>query len=405
MKLLVMTEKYPPYYVGGYEINCEASVRDLLQRGHEVSVLTSCFGLDAPIVEGNVHRIMKLLDVSSTTPFRNRVRQFKNSLRSYQNYLHARHLIKRVAPDIVYIWQMGGVSVLPAVAAHHAGIPVVYELGDYWLAECRRDYTLEPNVLKRFYRGVLSGGLFFNRLSFKHIVAISDALKRHYVSCGFSPDSIFVLPRGIPKDSIGFKPVSPQNGTRNGGVRMIYAGRLVEDKGVHVAIAAVEQLVNRSGRHDLHLDIVGSGCDNYAGRLQADVAAAGISNHVTFKKQISRKGLLDSYSKYDMFIFPSIWEEPFGMAIIEAMAKGLPVIASRVGGVPEIISDGIDGVLVEPNDRDALTFAMTHLMDDVNFRTMVGKGALQTVRERFSFERICECKERYLLDCRGAARR
>jgi glycosyltransferase involved in cell wall biosynthesis len=87
-------------------------------------------------------------------------------------------------------------------------------------------------------------------------------------------------------------------------------------------------------------------------------------------------------SDFDVLCLPSR-QEPFGRSIVEAMALGKPVVASAVGGIPEVITDGVDGLLVPPDDPDALAEALSTVVDDAEFRVAIGKQALQTIRKRF----------------------
>ena len=88
----------------------------------------------------------------------------------------------------------------------------------------------------------------------------------------------------------------------------------------------------------------------------------------------------------DVGVVPSLLQEPFGLVNIELMACGLPVIASRVGGIPEIVLDGVTGLLVEPNDPQALSEAMAKLLDDPELRKRMGENARKHVVQNFSLE-------------------
>jgi glycosyltransferase involved in cell wall biosynthesis len=85
----------------------------------------------------------------------------------------------------------------------------------------------------------------------------------------------------------------------------------------------------------------------------------------------------------DIIVVPSIFEEPFGRVNIEAMAAGKPVIASRVGGIPEVIEDNVSGILVPNGDGDALAKAMIKLIDDAELRRRLGENGRRFVEEKF----------------------
>jgi glycosyltransferase involved in cell wall biosynthesis len=87
-----------------------------------------------------------------------------------------------------------------------------------------------------------------------------------------------------------------------------------------------------------------------------------------------------------MLLVPSLWQEPFGLVIAEAMARGLPVIASDVGGPAEIITHEVDGLLVTPGDEQALVSAITSLLEDGDSGRRLSEAAQATVRQRFTVD-------------------
>lgn len=395
MKIMVMSDKYPPYYEGGYELNCEVTVQGLLRKGHQVFVLTSSYGVEQPITDRNVFRLMQPLANSSQSRFAVRCNNLRNAWLGRRNYSIAKQTIDKVKPDIVYVWRMGGVSLFPLWAAHKAGLPIVYELGDYWLAEYKRNYILEPNPLKKLYRGMLLGGYTLAKLEFKYLFAVSEALKKHYVENEFEAASIVVKPRGVPADSINDADGNNDRECRE-ETRLLYAGRIVAVKGVHIAIEAVGHLIRHHNHGNIFLDIVGDGDADYIRSLKELIKEHNIENHVRFIKQIPRDELLDTYKNYDMVLFTSTWEEPLGNTIIEAMAKGVPVIASDVGGVPEIIEDGRNGLLVPPNDYLALALAIKRMADDRSLAAALRKAGIATVRKKFTNDRLIDMTDKFL---------
>ena len=92
----------------------------------------------------------------------------------------------------------------------------------------------------------------------------------------------------------------------------------------------------------------------------------------------------------DIFVCPSLWEEAFGLANIEAIASGLPVIASGVGGIPEVIEDGETGLLVQPGDAQSLAEQMESLGDQPERVRKLGEAGRRRVLERFSMDRMVE---------------
>jgi glycosyltransferase involved in cell wall biosynthesis len=155
------------------------------------------------------------------------------------------------------------------------------------------------------------------------------------------------------------------------------AGRLVELKGIEYLIRATAAL--QSEFPALRLEIAGSGPQRT--KLEEIVSAAGLKAKVKFLGWIDDIGAV--LPNWDVFVMPSL-EEGFPIAALDAMAAGLPVIASSVGGVPELIEDGKSGWLAPPRDVEALTSRLHLLLGNPELRQSVGAAAYCRVRDQFS---------------------
>lgn len=394
MNILVISDKYPPYYEGGYEINCEVAVRELVRRGHTVTVLTSDFGMSGETGD-DVLRILHDLPQSSASGWCRRGQQIRNAYFGRRNLAITREVLHRIKPDIAYIWRMGGVSIYPVRAVQRLAVPTVFELEDYWLLDNKRDFIDEPKPLKRWVRSLLFGGFAFRKIRLDNLVFISEALKRHYLARRIDGTNVTVMPRGIPRQIVG-KPPLPKNHRWMDTVRLLYAGRIVEEKGVHIAVAAMDVLENHWKICNVKLDIIGSGRADYVESIVTDVSAKGLNDQITFKGQVTRQELMELYGDYDIFLFTSLWDEPFGNTILEAMAGGLPVVASRVGAVPEIITEGKNGVIVTAGDPEMLASAVCRLIRDPELFARLRESGFKTVTETFDCSRIMDRLEDYL---------
>lgn len=170
---------------------------------------------------------------------------------------------------------------------------------------------------------------------------------------------VHVVDNGV--DTAQFSPpVVPRAG--GGRLRILFVGRTISDKGPDVLLRALRHV-----RGDVEVQIVGSYGFSRDAPLSAferslrDLAAAE-SAPVTFEPFVERRRLPDLLRAADVFVAPSRWREPSGLTIGEAMATGLPVIASDVGGIPEVLGDA--GVLIPPDDPMRLADAITHMVQD-----------------------------------------
>lgn len=192
---------------------------------------------------------------------------------------------------------------------------------------------------------------------------------------------------------------------------LLFVGRVSPEKGVHVLLDAFKNVL---GHHpDAHLKIVGPQVSaplefilpfnkdskfkdlaslysgSYRSRLR-DQLPSNLASQVSFIGNVPHSQLINYCQDADVFIFPSVWDEPFGIPIVEAMATGVPVIATRVGGITEIVEEGKTGLLVERGEVTALADAILSLLSDKAGRKSMGKAGRQRAIELFSWERIVE---------------
>jgi glycosyltransferase involved in cell wall biosynthesis len=126
---------------------------------------------------------------------------------------------------------------------------------------------------------------------------------------------------------------------------------------------------------------------DYARDIERMVAEEGVASRIHFGGWLTRERLMDEYANHDLLVFPSMWEEPLGLAVLEGMAAGLPVIASRLGAPVELLSHGKTGLLFAPGDARDLALKIGQL-EDRHLRRSMGDAAREAVSKRFSMERF-----------------
>jgi glycosyltransferase involved in cell wall biosynthesis len=164
--------------------------------------------------------------------------------------------------------------------------------------------------------------------------------------------------------------------------RLLSVGRVEERKGTHVAIEALTHLGDETT-----LDVVGPPDERYLDTLRRTVAERGLQDRVRFVGPVDRDRLPARFHEADAFLFPVLWEEPFGLVPLEAMASGTPVIATGTGGSAEFLSDGENCLIVERGDAAALARAIERLAGDEALRRgLIAQG--RATAERLSVERL-----------------
>jgi spore coat protein SA len=272
-----------------------------------------------------------------------------------------RALLKRVRlGDIVWIHNRPEFAVALTVPIHRAGGRVVLHLHNSHLV----------NGPERMMRRVR-----VDRLIFVSQFLLEQARKK-FPSLGASS----VLYSGA--DEAIFYPA--EGGRPNSHTAtVLFAGRLVEEKGIHVLLDAMTLLGKESVR--LRAQIVGSssfGMGEETDYIRALKAASPAT--VQFLPYRSGAALGDLFREADMFCSPSVWDEPFGLVNVEALASGLPVVSTYSGGASEILANG-GGLMVERGSAVQLASALRQLAENPELRTRLGQQGYAAFRERFTW--------------------
>jgi spore coat protein SA len=227
------------------------------------------------------------------------------------------------------------------------------------------------------------------------IVFNSEAMRQEALSLLPWLDNTYTIHNGADENL--FYPPSSSRTKENDIPVILYVGRLVHIKGVHVLTEAMRILQERDVRALCR--VIGS---HHAGGKKDKVTPyirelkKNCPSNVQFDGFRAATDIAQEYRIADIFCCPSVWQEPFGNVNIEAMACGVPVVASRVGGIPEIAAGG--GVLlVEPGSPIALADALQKLIEDGDFRRTMAAKALEAFQQRFTWTAIMR-KQRALLE-------
>jgi glycosyltransferase involved in cell wall biosynthesis len=159
-----------------------------------------------------------------------------------------------------------------------------------------------------------------------------------------------------------------------------YVGQLISEKGLDTLLEAATAICGR--REDVLFLIAGDGIMKE--RLIRSTRERGLDSKIRYLGQ--RSDTDDIYRASDVCICPSVWNEAFGLVLAEAMACGVPCVASRVGGIPEVVEDGKSGLLVPPGDPTALASAIEALLDDDQLRISFSRRARQRAIEKFDLQ-------------------
>jgi phosphatidylinositol alpha-1,6-mannosyltransferase len=187
-----------------------------------------------------------------------------------------------------------------------------------------------------------------------------------------------------PAFTNGTMPHSRESLSLPSGSMILSVTRLAETyKGIDLALQAMPRVLEQVP--DAFYVIVGDGPNR--GPLEALAAELGLRDRVVFAGQVTPEILHLYYEACDVFVLPS-WREGFGIVFLEAMHHGKPCIGVRAGGVPEVIAEGVTGLLTEPRDVAGLTAQVVRLLQDDRLRDEMGRAGKKRVDREFSFSRF-----------------
>ncbi|MFQ5677961.1 MAG: glycosyltransferase family 4 protein [Gemmatimonadota bacterium] len=189
--------------------------------------------------------------------------------------------------------------------------------------------------------------------------------------------------------------VAPRIPFQDKEMHLLFVGRLVERKGVEVLVRALPRIL---ARRPARLTIVGEGSRER--NIRAAATASGVEPVIRFAGHVSREELSRLYATCDLFVLPAVVDakgdtEGLGVVLLEALRFARPVVASAVGGIPDIVQDGRSGWLVPPGDPAALAGAILRIAADPEAARRIGEAGRRRVERRFSWERITG----ELMDC------
>jgi glycosyltransferase involved in cell wall biosynthesis len=334
---------YPPDIKGGGEISTQVLAEILTDAGCQVQVLTCGSEERTETVNGiSVHRIVSPNLFWDFNSRRSKIEKIAWHLLDNVNP-RARNRVSEflhgIEPDLLLTSTIENFGAEAWVAAHQAGIPSVHILRSYYPFCYRGNAVRKTNNCSGqcLDCGLLSLG---RRRASRHvsgIVGISRYILSRHERQGFFVSSSKVV-IGEPISNRLFR----QRSNFAKPYRFGYLGILSEDKGLE----SLAKAWNHAGLSGRSLSIAGKGKEDYVLRIKN-----------IFGPDVSFEGWVDSsnyLSELDYLVVPSIWNEPFGRIVIEAFAKGVPVIGSRIGGIAETIVDGRNGYTFRPSVSDDL---------------------------------------------------
>lgn len=406
MRILFLSNLYPPYELGGYGQWCQEVTERLRERGHDVRVLTSRYGVGSAIPDDSEGVTRSLYLEADINYYRPLDFFLKRPTQEYINTYQLRKAIDQFQPDLIMVWGMWNLSLnLPYWAEQWMPGRVVYFISSYWPMDVNphSQYWQLParrlvtELIKRPLRALARSQLrkYPPQLRFEHAVCCSQYVRDTLVQAGKLPPSAGVLYGGSNPEPF-LRNIVVSDKAQEGPLRLLYFGRLIHDKGVHTAIEAIGLLKQRGLADHVELTILGSGSPEYENDLQSLVVESDIGDRVHFADRVPRDEIPHWLGRFDVYLFTSIWPEPMARSVMEAMAAGLLVIGSEVGGQVEMLANEQNALTFKAEDAASLANHIVHVLDDPSLRLRLARSGQQMVLERFTLQRMVDDIEAYL---------
>jgi len=363
----------------------------LAKRGHSISVISTKHPAGIGYEKRNGIEIHYLKD----TVFGSRRRGWKKESINKFKILHSKSPFALACSQSFAAYgfcSSRNMSPIPILLILHGCIE--QELKTF-LVSVLRDPVRPQRVVKKF------GGLIFSyfieqRPLLTHsqrIITVSNQVTGHIKKWygRTIAEKCTTIPNGINTEK--FSPsqehrceIRAKYGINDSEILLLTLGRITKEKGHHIAIQALRSLKKKGQKAKLMV----AGDGNYLSDLKGLAINSGTRNDVLFVGFIENHDTPKYYNACDIFLMPTLTEEGLPFVLLEAMACGLPVISSRIGGIITIIKHQKNGILIEPGNSTQMAHAIWELMNKPAFSGRLGAAALQTIRRNFSADRMVD---------------
>lgn len=402
MRLLFLTSFYPPYDIGGWEQLTQELVDGLRSRGHDVHVLTSNHG-SARDGDPKVTRVLRL----QNDQYHYAMLHFllRHSAIERANQAAVRSHLQRVRPDAVMVHTMWNLSrSVPWVAERALGERVVYYVADHW--------PVDPDVNERYWRAQLERSAMVRwrarlaarsltrvmterrayRLRFPRVAFVSRAVQRCLELRGFPRNG----DRTVIYNGVDTQVFAPSAGESRGEY-LLFAGGLGHHKGLDSVLQAMA-LLGQAELGDLGIAVAGGGHPADGRRVTAEIRRLGLGDRVFLMGRVARDRMPEVYRRAWAFVLPSLCEESLARALQEAMACGLPALATPTGGTTELLHHEVNGLTFAAGDAIELAEQIRRLRASPELCRALGEAARRTVVSRFDIRQTIERVEAYLAE-------
>ena len=383
IKIGVITSAYPDYGDDPHGIFVHRLMREIVKKGNEVHVL-------APFTGGETEYTLEGVHVEKFHYFYPRRLERLSGRAGMIDNVKEGFLVKLQVLTFLFFNVFWSLRKLKNTDVIHVQWPIPNGMGALFLKKLygipyiNTIHGEEVHLSQRYHMIFVLRWLVNNS---SKTVTNSRATKKFCLDAGLDESKIEVIPFGVDTDF--FMPLDVYKDENI--FQILSVGYLIERKGFEYLIRAMPHVLKE---HDnVRLKIIGSG--PLESKLKELIYELGLGDEVKIVRNVSDEELLMAYNSADLFVLPSVVDsqgntEGLGVVLLEAMACGLPVIGSDVGGIPDIITNNKTGILIEEKDVPGISEAIKKLIEDEELRTILSKNGYYSVKHNFNWETLAK---------------
>ncbi len=367
MKILIISNYFPPHFKGGYELSCKDVTDYLHQKGEDMLVLCGDYKKNEGESRQDYRIIRKLdyIDYNSSD-------YWNKSKVEKRNYQLTLRVLERFEPDVVYFWNQQYISLAPYWAVKKKAIPHIFDIGDIWP---EKYYRADFKGKMKFLVKRITPFFIDAKMVIDPVIILSEWMRPLFQE-KFASKTIYTIPRGVKVNSdIEINPDFEE-------IRLMFAGRIEPLKGLDLIIKVLAKLKNLKWK----LDVYGDGEEDYISQVRKLIEDNSLTERISFKGKVYP--LDEAYQGHDVFLFPTLAKEGFGRVAIEAMNYGLPVITVDRYGPHDIVKNAYNGFKCSPNDLDCWENSLKQILSDKQLLIKMSNNALATVKEKYDIINI-----------------
>lgn len=376
MHILVMTRIVPSHSLGGMQKQTMDLCSGFVASGHQVTLLTT--GRKDGVEQENYNGVNIIFLSGSKPGYYSR--KWNSMCRKKIVEIHQNSPI-----DVIHSQSMGANGVLkwakknsvPIASTWHGTslteIPTFFASASYHPRYWHWLFIMPTTMLMRYFTMDLAV-----RKASRKITLVSPTLEKNMKF--LAKDKVITIPNGIELPKVVAKPSTKP-------IECIAIGRMEKEKGIHYAIIAIANLPPKLQRGVL-LNVVGEG--TYLKDLKKLAAKLNVESSVKFHGRTDDSTLQKIYQNSRIHLMPTTRQEGLPLTILEGMANSMTTIASNIGGIPGVITDGVDGILTTPGNQSELDQTFHNLLCNEEMINKIGDNARKTTEERYSKQRMVD---------------